>query len=278
MANYSYKYPKLNDRDWLYEQYMEKGLGTRDIAKLAGAKTPNSARQALKRYGIDVRTISDGLTYGREHDGFIFNDHTKEIIDGCLLGDGSLRSWNVESENSFPFFHKKNIGYDHILYVAKQIFNFEPENRIEEEYSNGFRCFKIRTLSHKELKDIQKIWYPKSNLYKKEVPESINITSEVLLHWFMDDGSSYLRKRNDYKSDWNKPNKQIVIIMCTESFNRDNQEMLAEKIRNKFEINFTVGKCGFGTGWRMFLSQSQVESFYEILGKCPVKSMEYKWK
>jgi len=39
-----------------------------------------------------------------------------------------------------------------------------------------------------------------------------------------------------------------------------------------------VRKANSGTGWRIYIPQSQVEMFYEIIGDCPVSSMEYKWK
>jgi len=43
------------------------------------------------------------------------------------------------------------------------------------------------------------------------VPYDINITPTVLLHWFMDDGST-TQRRKDSKT------KQIITTFCTESF------------------------------------------------------------
>src|SRR4051812_15045126 len=51
----SFKYDLLNDKDWLYQKYVIEKISTEEIARLAGAKTANSARQALIRFGIELR-------------------------------------------------------------------------------------------------------------------------------------------------------------------------------------------------------------------------------
>ena len=55
----------------------------------------------------------------------------KPVIEGCLLGDGSMKS-HSRSDGSSPVFQKTNIGYDHVLFVASKIFSQEGENRIKE--------------------------------------------------------------------------------------------------------------------------------------------------
>ncbi|KKM21887.1 hypothetical protein LCGC14_1630980, partial [marine sediment metagenome] len=80
----SFKYDILNDKDYLFQKYIVEGLSTEDIALLAGAKTPNSARQALLRFGIVVRNGREGQVYKREGDGFSLNKETQQIIEGGL--------------------------------------------------------------------------------------------------------------------------------------------------------------------------------------------------
>jgi hypothetical protein len=128
------------------------------------------------------------------------------------------------------------------------------------------------------LDNYYKRWYPKSNGYKKIVPPDIQITPMVLLHWFMDDGSSYIRIRKDYKQNWQHKIRQIKITMSCESFSKEDQELLSKKIRDRFHLNFSTHRCNSGTGWRLVLSQPHVPLFYDIIGVCPVPSLQYKWK
>jgi len=265
-------YKKLNNREWLYQKYVVEKLSTIAITKLAGAKTPNSARQALIKQGISLRNISDGLTCKRQDDHFKLNI---DVINGCLLGDGFLRKWNPKSDQSYPFFSKRNIHKDHIDYVAKILFGKNFENRTKKSreidvYGNPLDIFCLRSYSYKELLTIYQKWYPEANDYKKIIPYDLEVTGKVLLHWFLDDGNSYVRK--------GRPTKQVCIVFCSESFTREDQELVSEKIWQKFGIKSSVRKTQWGTGWRTFIHQKYAGLFYEVIGHPPVASLAYKWK
>jgi hypothetical protein len=255
-------------------------LGTNKIVSLAGAKTCNSVRQALIKFGIDVRSIGSGLTCNRESDGFVFNNLTKQVIEGGLLGDASLRTWQKGSLNANAFFCRRNKNYDHVLYVAKQIFSSEEDAKLRVNESiekcswdatKPYSVFSLRTLSHKELNQLYSEWYPKSNNYNKTIPLNFNITKQSLLHWFMDDGSSYQRRKES-------ETKQVCITMCSESFNKEEQQRLVDNMHREFGLRARVGTYSDGTGWRIYFPQSQTNMFFSIVGDCPVPSMEYKWK
>ena len=271
MTNCSFKYPKLNDDKWLYQKYIVEQCSTVDIAKLAGAKTANSARQALIRCNISIRSIGDGLRCNRE-DYFVVN---REVIEGCLLGDGYLVKWNKNSEKSYPYFAKRNKYYDHIRYDAQMLFTKSWEQRVKEnnEISLGKKqvVFSLRSLSNNMLAPFYKRWYPKWNDYKKVIPEDVEVTPTLLLHWFLDDGSSYQRRKKSKI-------RQVLITFCTECFSKDNQMMIIEKIKKRYSLNFALKKVNYGTRYQMVLPQSQASLFYDTIGNCPVPSMEYKWK
>lgn len=264
------KYKELNDEKWLRLKYEGEKLSTAKIARLIGAKTPNSVRQALLNFGINVRSVSDGLTCNRIDDGFKFD---WEVINGCLLGDGGLRIWNRESGKSYPCFCKKNKYYDHIAWVGSLLFT---EPTISEEWSvcNGRRCncFKIRSLCHKELLPTYRSWYPEDRGFAKSVPHDLVVTSTVLLHWFLDDGYAGWRVREGKKT------KQVRMIFCSESFTKEDQEMLCEKVNFNFDLSMRVVKYKEGTGWRIKVPQSRVSEFYKIVGSAPVPSLVYKWR
>lgn len=271
----SVKYPQLNDKDWLYQKYITEKQSLDDIVALVGAKTSNSVAQALRRFDLEVRSISDGLTRNRVDDGFKIN---QSVIDGCLLGDGFLRTYNRESDKSYPAFYKKNIHYNHVLYVGNLLFSNEAASRVRQfiNHLNGkeFPCCGIRSLSHKSLKPFYERWYPASNNYIKLVPRDIQIDEVVLLHWFLDDGTSSYRVRNG------KITTQVKLSFCSESFTKEDQEFLCEQMHAKFpSVTPRVYPYNHGgTGYRIRIIQSQVAEFLRIIGPPPVEELAYKWK
>lgn len=265
----SYKYPKLNNTKWLYKKYIEEGLSTRKIAELLSIKTCNSVRQALIRNDIPVRTVSDGLTLNRKNNFFIYDDKTKQVINGSLLGDGSLTVYNKHSEKSYPYFHKTNKYLDHIEFVAKLIFGKRFQDKISTKNDKRFdiEYYTLRSLSQKILKPEYDKWYPESNGYKKLVPRDLILTPATILHWFMDDGCCYYRKqRNSY-----------IVIFCSESFSKEDNLFLVEQLCS-MGIKSTLRKINSGTGWRIRVSETSVPEFYKIIGECPVESLKYKWE
>lgn len=270
-----HKYPLLDNEKWLREKYEQNKASLNDIAVLAGAKNHNSVRQALTRFGVDIRNISEGLTANREDDGFIIDE---EVIAGCLLGDGYLQKHNKQSEDSYPNFQKKNIYYDHMEFVGKILFKDKWEDRVKSgnRLLNGkrFSHFQMRSLTHKKLMPIYKKWYPESNNFIKVVPSDIPMTKTVLLHWFLDDGYSSLRKRKDC----NQKKKQVVLGLCSECFSKEDQQMLCDKMKDRWGLIANPCYCHNGTGYMIKISQSQAPKFFDIIGPPPVPSLAYKWK
>lgn len=282
MHTKSYKYPLLNDKEFLYQKYITEGLSTIEIAKLVGAKTCNSARQALIRCNIPVRDGSEAQTHKRESDGFIFNEHSQQVIEGSLLGDGLLRAYNKKSKISYPLFSKVNKYRDHIEYVANQINLNNTSLRIRRDkyiYKNQTKFLQYYTLttsSHIELLSMYRSWYPKWNGYKKLIPRTLVLTPTVLLHWFMDDGWATIRSRRDYEVHWNKK-KQISIGLCTDCFSFVDHLFLQNELKTRLDLRFSI-KALRNNQFRLILPQLQAEKFYSIIGPCPVPSLEYKWK
>lgn len=278
-------YALLNDKEWLFENYVNKKLSTIDIAEIVGAKSASTVCQSLRRLGIPVRTKSEGHTCDREDEGFEIN---KSVIDGCLLGDAGLYCHSKDSDDSFPFFRKTNIYYDHIKYVGQILFPEKWEERITDGTNNGLygegRIFTLCSLTHTELLPFFNRWYPESNNYKKIIPNDIEINKDVLLHWFLDDGYSVLTHRK--YQDRPQYNKDVVrVSFATQSFELKELEMLSKKIYNKFSLKIVPryhqrnGKIE-GSGYEMTLyeAKEQVKLFYNIIGSPPVDSLAYKWK
>ena len=276
------KYVKLNDSKWLEKQYLGNFRSLNHIARESGC-TASSVRSALLRFGIKLRSKSEGqrLRYGKE-DFFQIN---KDVIDGCLLGDACLRKMNKYSNDSLPLFLKKNLYHDHILLVASLLFGQNHTDRIREVRSyhgyglagNAKSMFSLSSLTHPELEPFYQRWYPRTNDFHKVVPEDIAISPTMLLHWFMDDGYSYWVS---YKND---KQRYLRVEFATQSFNKPELDFLAESILNILGLRMAVrlhkrhGEIR-GTGYEMHVQQKDVPKFFEVIGPCPVPSLAYKWK
>ena len=291
----SYRYDQLNDCGWLYDKYITEGLSTNEIARLVNVKTPNSVRQALQRAGIEVRSVSDGLTYKRVNglpysrtkavdihaDNFVLDE---SVVCGGLLGDAGFRIHNKHSDFSYPSFYRKNKYRDHVEFVAKLLGDTYGA-RITEDKSRRLVAggkiygpyYVFRTLCHKELLPLYRKWYPEGSGFKKVIPSDIEINETVLLHWFLDDGSSSRRTRK-YPSHWKQRKQQVKIVFCSESFTKEDQEVLCEKVAAKFPLTPRLQKVQWGAGYRIGLPQSETKQFFGIIGPPPVPSLAYKWK
>lgn len=281
----SSKFEILNNIDLLDTLYNKRKLSTISIAKIAGAKSCNSVRQFLLKSNLIVRNYREAQVHSREDDAFICN---KAVIDGGLLGDASVRAHNNDSDTSAPYYCRKNKHYEHILWVSKQLIGNGPEMYIgtDTTYLNGKKFIypTLRTQSHDCLTPFLKRWYPKSNPYSKKyyekiIPEDIDISPLSLLHAFLDDGSTYQRKREKEGSF----KKQVVTTLSIQGFPKEYIEMLCEKIKKEYGSSFYIHprKCPSGYGYLIEISQGSYNRFMEIIGPCPpelVSVMGYKWK
>lgn len=267
----SFKYPLLNDKQWLQRKHFEERWSLIKIAEFVGAKNPASIGQAFRRHGLSPKDFR--LARQEKDDGFIFKE---DVLTGCLLGDASLKRSNRKSTESYAAFSKKNKFKDHVEYVFGLILSKEFSSRVKEERRtmNGkvLTYYKMTTSCHKTLQELDDKWYPSWNNYKKVVPADIVINEAVLLHWFLDDGSTSWRKR--------ARNDSVILTFCSESFEKKDQEMLCEKVNEKFDLRMKLTPYSEGSGWRIKIPESQVNKFFDVIGPCPaeVPSMRYKWK
>lgn len=267
-------FKELSNKDWLAQKYIVDGLSTQTIADLVGAKSSNSVRQALTRFSLPIRDRVDAQVLNKEEDYFQLN---MPVIEGCLLGDAHLKKTTIDNPKCWPAFNKKNIHYDHMFFVGNLLFAEAVEDRISKHNNylkvtgKTYTYFLMRSLVHQELIAAHERWYPSWNNYVKVIPEDLEVSSELMLHWFLDDGCASRRRKGS-------KTKQVVIILSSESFEREQQEHLCEKLNAKFGLRMKTTPCNSGTGWRIRVPQAQAGLFYEIIGRPPVESLSYKWK
>jgi hypothetical protein len=262
------KYPLLNDRNWLFERYITQHQSLPTIAEAAGCKNHNSVRQALTRFQIKIRGLSEGVR-GTPTEILCLD---LETITGCLLGDASLYKHNKASQESQPRFAKKNKHLEHLEWVTTQLLGpkslpkITPGQSTLRDKTNHY--FQLKSLVHPELQSLYNDWYPSWNNYKKVVPRNITITPKVLLHWFLDDGT--------HRDKLKGTKRERGIMLCTECFIKADQEFLKQEME-KLGVSTQVTPYDKGTGWRIRIQNTSIPKFFEVIGPPPVQALAYKW-
>jgi hypothetical protein len=246
--------------DFLWEQYVKLRKSQQQISKEFGFTTPGIVAAGLKKLGIRSRDLSEShITHNNK---IILSD----AYIGSLLGDGCLEMRNKKTGTACPQFTKSNRGYDHVVYVASQIYPSIYQDRIGRWINScGNEMFRFQTKNHNELKFEYERWYPNN---VKIVPNNLKLTQKILLNWFLDDGTSPFRTNR---------NGKFTITLCSESFTKSDNEYLISEI-SKFNIKTYLAKIDAGTGYRIRISDTDACDFLTLIGPCPVSSLAYKWK
>jgi len=266
-------YKELNDPDWLRQKYVVEQKSSVYIYKMLQCKSQNSVRQALIRHGFHVRNQREAQKITSEDDYFVL-DH--ELIEGSLLGDGYLGISNKKSKISCPFYTQKSKDLDFIKLMAQSIFVKDGHKRIAFEDAicpwTGVerRYYIVRSLSQDCLRPYFDRWYPATNNYVKLVPQDLCLTPRVLLFWFLGDGFTWQRRKESKK-------KQALARFCTEGFTKVDQEFLRSLMKT-IGLSTRLTNEKHGTGHRVEVQQGSYSKLMELLGPCPIESMQHKWK
>lgn len=86
------------------------------------------------------------------------------------------------------------------------------------------------------------------------------MTDKSLAYWFMDDGA--------------KRSNVAAVRFCTESFTRDEVDLLISILKDKFDIIGTPNKDS--NGWRISISTKSYGKFYDLVKPYVIPSMMYK--
>ncbi|MBI4010301.1 MAG: helix-turn-helix domain-containing protein [Candidatus Aenigmarchaeota archaeon] len=181
-----------------------------------------------------------------------------EIIEGGLLGDGSIRSQDGK------YFTFQIVGKDveFLKWVAKY-FNMSGINCwISRNNTDLFMLgFYINTCPYPKFLSLRKEWYTRiSGKTVKILPSNLEITPIKLLFWYLGDGC-LVRRKND-------GNRVPFIVLATNCFSKENIDILIGKLKElglnfypvEYKSGFTGKKCGYclysntqdGTPFRFF--------------------------
>ena len=181
-----------------------------------------------------------------------------DIIQGNLLGDGSVRS-----QSGKYFSYKITAKDERFTEWLRKIFNgFGIKCWISQDNQNLFSVwFYINTCPYTELLSLKLKWYQKINgKIAKIVPRDLKVTPANLLFWYLGDGS-LIRRRSD-------SNRVPFIVLATNTFSKGDISFLIQKLKElnlnlypvKYKSGFTKKESGYclysktqdGTPYRFF--------------------------
>jgi hypothetical protein len=167
-------------------------------------------------------------------------ERQKAIIEGCLLGDGTMRcKTNALLEVNHSIKQRDYVEWKYN--ELKSLVSTQPRKR----FGNGGRvAYRFTTRSLPVLTEIYRKFYV---MGKKTIPDNLAIQPLSLAVWFMDDGCKSYR----------------AIYLNTQKFNVPEQKMLAGLLDNQFSIRATLNKDK--KYYRLRIAVSSIGEFLEII-------------
>ena len=133
----------------------------------------------------------------------------RQIIDGCLLGDATMRRKSnslIEINHSF----KQKELVDHLYFILSKFVSMPPKAR---RGNGGRMAYRFTTRSLPIFNSFYRRFF---HLGKRRVPIDIKLTPISIAYWIMDDGSRTYR----------------AMYLNTQQFNELDQHILLDKLHN----------------------------------------------
>lgn len=188
-----------------------------------------------------------------------------DLLDGHLLGDACIVIPNPKRRKSSGRLVQTCVHSDYLKYIVDTmvVYGNKPvkehdvyDKRTQKTYH---QCY-IQSPSSEWLTQQRKRWYPQG---KKILPNDITITKQLLLRFFLDDGTR---------------GTMGGLYIATDDFPVEDTERLAELIGNYCNFKLKLHKSGTKGQYRLYINASNKKNFLSIIGSCPVQSMQYKWE
>jgi len=248
--------------------YCNDNLSLNKIAKLLSCDR-NLVKSRLRKSNIRLKNLtkSEQIREGVKISVPI-NDYLVEVLNGEMLGDGSLISPSG-FQAYFSIETKQKTWVEYLINIFEKSnipFKSNPVRYRESKNTYGFN-----TRSTVELGTLHKIWYNNNKNYNqakpsgwnnrkyiKTIPKDLKLTPTSLLHWFIGDGTI---KNGKYSGK-----------LCSNGFTYEEVEFLRLRMKEDLDINTTHYKSN-----AIGIPLRELNKLVNIIGKCPIKEYEYKW-
>lgn len=222
-------------------------------------------------------------------DNVELNTKLLEIIEGNLLGDGSI---TIQKNTSKPHLVPRSAVYAHdtksfaqIQWLMKLLednglpvrerINFK--SACQHEIKSGPNAgtivnhkdkFGFKSTAQPSLLELREKWYKP----KKIIPIDLNLTPIMLLHWYLGDGSLGATKYANY------------VIFYTYGFTKENVHFLQHRLEEDFGLVSFVYPRSKANNEQYYICLSSkrenVMHFFQTIGPCPpelIADYGHKW-
>jgi hypothetical protein len=237
------------------DKYNE-GHNIREVAGLVGTNYV-TLREYFERNNFNIRSQSEYV--GLRFKGERLTNKELEIINGCLLGDGSLYSRKYTASLSYCCKYK-NICMSLREHLPRIYSVYPRESSYFDHRTNKqYTSYRIDSVSNFHLKELRQKWYPNG---KKIIPRDLVLTPEICYWWYLGDGCS----------------GNNSISLCTNGFTIEDVEFLI----NKFPVhcNLYIQKNKKTNKEYPMICITKIENrlkFLKYIGKCRHPEYNHRW-
>ena len=199
------------------------------------------------------------------------NQQTLSIIEGGLLGDGSIAKYGIFQQTAKD---KKYLEWLGRLLDKVGIKYKIVSTKSKSSYSESKKPFySLYTHSCPAFFELRKRWYIDKNKGKgiKRVPSDIELTPTMLFHWYLGDGN--LKSDNRKFPKGGRPSLRLF----TNDFLREDIALLLERLKKDLGLNFyTFPKLSENRerGYILYLYPNYLFNFFKMIMLKPPTEIE----
>ena len=211
------------------------------------------------------------------------SERALEIVDGMLLGDGSLSHPNILSTYlslssskgpSFPLWLGEELAKEGI----QGRMGFKKRNGVLKSTGHPrIGSWKYISLRYKEWSDQRNRWYPEGI---KIVPQDVRITPLSTLIWYLGDGTLKRAIKGEHTT--------FYIFLCTNGFTKEDCDHLCNRLCEKSIIGPSLrgvckprAKLDSRGHPKIYLGPPLVSKFLRYMTPLPIQmscAFGYKWR
>ncbi len=220
-----------------------------------------------------IRKVNSDNQRREEWTSLLEDEEFCEIIDGEVLGDGCIFKKKSTNRDCYEYsfiagsIHEEYAQYLHDKIAIKlksraRISTVPPKYRENFGWSKKFYSVRFSSVVFKEFYER---WYPNGSI-KHTIPDDINLTPVICLHWYLGDGSLDSRCKAH----------MFDLSLHTENFKKDSIEKLADFLKKILNIKVSISRSK-RKYYKLRIHGNDARSFLEYIGKAPVRALAYKW-
>ena len=188
-------------------------------------------------------------------------DKIKNIIEGCLLGDGGLY---IKNNKENAWFGYSSSSKQHAEFVHQYFKQFctnnmqeiKTVNRFDKRTNKIYTIYRFSTMCLPEFTEYRNRFYPTG---VKIIPKDIQISFETLLFWYIGDGHM---------------SSQESILLHTNCFSLDDINYLCSKL----EKYSATPQHKTKNTYVIYIPRVFANIFLQDIGNCPFDEYSHKWK